>query len=38
MKLDPHDCCTACWSGQYKIPIDQASTKFSFEREQLRMF
>jgi amidophosphoribosyltransferase len=38
MKLDPNDCCTACWSGQYKIPIDQASTKFSFEREQLRMF
>ena len=30
--------CTACWSGQYKIPIDQPQSKFSFERDQLRMF
>lgn len=35
----PHkDCCTACWSGQYKIPIDQQQSKFSFEREQLKLF
>lgn len=30
--------CTACWSGQYKIPIDQPLSKFSFERDQLKMF
>ena len=32
------DCCTACWSGQYKIPVDQPTSKFSFERDQLKMF
>jgi amidophosphoribosyltransferase len=32
------DYCTACWSGQYKIPIDQPQSKFSFERDQLKMF
>ncbi|MBC8106547.1 MAG: amidophosphoribosyltransferase [Anaerolineae bacterium] len=31
-------CCTACWSGQYKIPVDQASTKFALERRQMKMF
>jgi amidophosphoribosyltransferase len=31
-------CCTACWTGHYKIPVDQQQTKFSFERDQLRMF
>jgi amidophosphoribosyltransferase len=30
--------CTACWSGRYKIPIDQPQSKFSFERDQLRLF
>jgi amidophosphoribosyltransferase len=30
--------CTACWSGEYKVPIDQPQTKFSFERDQLKMF
>ena len=30
--------CTACWSGQYKIPVDQPNTKFNFERDQLQMF
>ncbi len=30
--------CTACWSGVYKLPIDQPQSKFSFEREQLKMF
>ena len=33
-----HDYCTACWSGHYKLPIDQPQSKFSFERDQLRMF
>jgi amidophosphoribosyltransferase len=37
-KIPAGDCCTACWSGQYKIPIDQTTTKFSFERDQLKMF
>ena len=30
--------CTACWSGKYKIPVDQPSGKFSFEPDQLQMF
>ncbi len=30
--------CTACWSGRYKIPIDNPQSKFSFERDQLKMF
>jgi len=38
MKFEPKRYCTACWSGQYKIPIDQPQSKFSFEREQLKMF
>lgn len=38
MKHDKLDYCTACWSGEYKIPIDQPQTKFSFERDQLKMF
>jgi len=32
------DYCTACWSGDYKIPIDRPQSKFSFERDQLTMF
>ena len=38
MKYEPKRYCTACWSGQYKIPVDQPQSKFSFEREQLKMF
>jgi amidophosphoribosyltransferase len=38
MKHDRKNYCTACWSGEYKIPIDQPQTKFSFERDQLKMF
>jgi amidophosphoribosyltransferase len=37
-KFGPKHACTACWSGQYKVPIDQPQTKFSFERDQLKMF
>ncbi len=37
-KIRSQDCCTACWSGKYKIPIDQPTTKFSFERDQMKMF
>jgi amidophosphoribosyltransferase len=38
MKHAKREYCTACWSGEYKIPIDQPQSKFSFERDQLRMF
>jgi amidophosphoribosyltransferase len=38
MKQGKADYCTACWSGHYKIPIDVPQSKFSFERDQLRMF
>jgi amidophosphoribosyltransferase len=38
MKLPKDDYCTACWSGKYKVPIDQPQSKFSFERDQLKMF
>jgi amidophosphoribosyltransferase len=37
-KFPRKDACTACWSGQYKVPVDQPQTKFSFERDQLKMF
>ena len=38
MNADKQNYCTACWSGQYKVPIDQPQSKFSFERDQLKMF
>ena len=38
LKFPKRDCCTACWSGEYKIPVDQPQSKFSFERDQLKMF
>jgi amidophosphoribosyltransferase len=38
MKQSREHYCTACWSGEYKIPIDVAQSKFSFERDQLKMF
>jgi len=30
--------CTACWAGEYKLPVDQPMAKFSFERDQMKMF
>jgi amidophosphoribosyltransferase len=30
--------CTACWSGQYRIPVDTVVNKFSLEHYQMRMF
>jgi len=30
--------CTACWTGQYRIPVDTAVNKFTMERYQLHMF
>ena len=38
MKDPKSQYCTACWSGQYKVPIDNPQSKFSFERDQLTMF
>jgi amidophosphoribosyltransferase len=38
MKHPKREYCTACWSGHYKIPIDEPQSKFNFERDQLRMF
>jgi len=38
LKFPKDHYCTACWSGVYKIPIDQPQSKFSFERDQLKMF
>lgn len=38
MKYPADHYCTACWSGNYKIPIDHPQSKFSFELEQMRMF
>lgn len=38
LKVPARDACTACWSGKYKVPVDQPQSKFSFERDQLRMF
>ena len=32
------DACTACWSGEYKVPVDEAAARFDLERDQLRMF
>ena len=30
--------CTACWSGKYKITVEEQVSKFGFERNQLKMF
>lgn len=32
------DACTACWTGEYKIPVDHVFGKLDFERNQLKMF
>ena len=30
--------CTACFSGQYPMPVDKQIGKFALERYQLKMF
>lgn len=30
--------CTACWSGQYRIPVSTQVSKFSLERHQMQLF
>jgi amidophosphoribosyltransferase len=36
--LPPDHYCTACWSGNYRIPVDVAVNKFTMERYQMNMF
>lgn len=38
VRSDENTACTACWDGNYKIPVDQPAAKFTFEPDQLRMF
>jgi amidophosphoribosyltransferase len=38
MQLPKEHYCTACWSGNYKIPVDNPQSKFNFERDQFQMF
>ncbi len=38
MSLPSDHYCTACWSGQYKIPVNTAVNKFSMERHQMQLF
>ena len=37
MELPENHYCTACWSGHYKIPIDQPPSKSKFEPTQLNV-
>ncbi|MCD6395475.1 MAG: amidophosphoribosyltransferase [Planctomycetes bacterium] len=30
--------CTACWSGQYKLPVNIVVNKFTMERHQMQLF
>ena len=36
--LPPDHYCTACWSGQYKIPVSSIVNKFTMERHQMQLF
>ncbi len=38
VSVERKDCCTACWTGKYKISVDEPTAKFGFEREQPKMF
>jgi amidophosphoribosyltransferase len=37
-KISVSEACTACWTGNYKVPIDHPVTTFTDEPEQLKMF
>lgn len=37
-KISASDACTACWTGNYKVPIDHPVSTFTTEPEQLKMF
>ncbi len=36
--LTTQNACTACWTGEYRVPVDETYGKFSFERRQLKIF
>ena len=36
--LPPDHYCTACWSGQYRIPVSTVVNKFAMERHQMQLF
>ena len=36
--LPPDHYCTACWSGEYKIPVSTVLNKFQMERHQMQLF
>ena len=38
VKSPPDHYCTACWSGNYRIPVDRAVSKYASERFQPRLF
>jgi amidophosphoribosyltransferase len=38
LKHPASEYCTACWSGDYKIPVDSPTTKFRFDPDQFKMF
>ena len=38
VSLPANHYCTACWSGQYRIPITTVVNKFSMERHQMQLF
>jgi len=38
MSMPADNYCTACWSGQYKIPIKTVVNKFMMERNQIQLF
>jgi len=38
LKFPPDHYCTACWSGQYPIPVNRPLDKYAFERYQMKLF
>ena len=36
--LPPDHYCTACWSGEYKVPVNSIVNKFCMERHQMQLF
>lgn len=38
VKHPPTHYCTACWSGSYPVPVDEAVSKYAFERYQRQLF
>ncbi len=38
MSMPADNYCTACWSGQYKIPVRTVVNKFLMKRDQMQLF